>query len=149
VLAKAAGRPPRAIAEALVARLQGHPQVTGASIAGPGFVNWRLQPDAWRAVVPAILTTGNAVGDSSLGAGVKVNVEYVSANPTGPLTVGHARGAVFGDALAGLLQKAGFEVTKEYYINDAGGQVDTLARTAFLRYREALGLGEAVIPEGL
>ena len=148
VLAKPAGQPPRALAEKLVARLKLHPLVTEAGIAGPGFVNWRLQPDIWRAVVPAILRAGTAFGDSDLGANVKVNVEYVSANPTGPLTVGHARGAVVGDALAGLLQKAGFDVTKEYYINDAGGQVDTLARSAYLRYREALGLGEAVIPEG-
>jgi arginyl-tRNA synthetase len=148
VLAKPAGKPPRALAEALVRRLQGHPLVIEASIAGPGFVNWRLAPATWRGVVPAILKAGTAFGDSDLGANVKVNVEYVSANPTGPLTVGHARGAVFGDALAGLLAKAGFAVTKEYYINDAGGQVDTLARTAYLRYREALGLGEAAIPEG-
>ncbi len=148
VLAKPAGQPPRALAELLVERLQQHPLVTEASIAGPGFVNWRLQPEVWRGVVPAILRSGAAFGDSDLGQGVKVNVEYVSANPTGPLTVGHARGAVFGDALAGLLQKAGFEVTKEYYINDAGGQVDTLARSTFLRYREALGLGAAEIPPG-
>ncbi len=148
VLAKPASKPPRSLAEALVQRLKAHPLVTEASIAGPGFVNWRLAPETWRGVVPAVLRAGTAFGDSDLGANVKVNVEYVSANPTGPLTVGHARGAVFGDALAGLLAKAGFAVTKEYYINDAGGQVDTLARTAYLRYREALGLGEAEIPEG-
>ena len=148
VLAKPAGQAPRALAEKLVARLKAHPLVTEASIAGPGFVNWRLQPDLWRAVVPAILREGIAFGDSDLGANVKVNVEYVSANPTGPLTVGHARGAVVGDALAGLLRKAGFDVTKEYYINDAGGQVDALARSTYLRYREALGQGAAEIPPG-
>jgi arginyl-tRNA synthetase len=148
VLAKPARMQPRQIAEALVQRLKRRDGVTEASIAGPGFVNWRLDPALWREELRAVLRAGTNYGDSSLGKGEAVNVEYVSANPTGPLTVGHARGAVYGDALAGLLEKAGYAVTREYYINDAGGQVDTLARSAYLRYREALGLGEAEIPPG-
>ena len=149
VLAKPAKLQPRQIAEALVARLQRREGVTEASIAGPGFVNWRLDPALWREELRAILRAGASYGDSTLGKGEAVNVEYVSANPTGPLTVGHARGAVYGDALAGLLDKAGYAVTREYYINDAGGQVDTLARSTYLRYQEALGLGAAEIPSGL
>jgi len=149
VLAKPAGMKPRDVAEALAERLAGNPEVTGVEVAGPGFINLRLAPAVWYARLGEILKAGSAYGGSDLGQGVAVNVEYVSANPTGPLTVGHARGAVVGDALAALLAKVGFKVTKEYYINDAGGQVDTLARSAYLRYREALGEEIGEIPEGL
>ncbi|MEO1192530.1 MAG: arginine--tRNA ligase [Pseudomonadota bacterium] len=149
VLAKPAGLKPRDLAALIMERLAEDPDVENLEIAGPGFLNWSLAPRVWRAQLVTILQAGTGYGESDLGAGQKVNVEYVSANPTGPLTVGHARGAVVGDALAGLLSKAGFAVTREYYINDAGGQVDTLARSTYLRYREALGLGEAEIPEGL
>ncbi|MEM7221708.1 MAG: arginine--tRNA ligase [Pseudomonadota bacterium] len=149
VLAKQAGKKPRDIAEALAARLRARDGVEAAEVAGPGFLNLRLSPDLWHANLAAILRAGKDYGRSALGAGKRVNVEYVSANPTGPLTVGHARGAVFGDALAGLLEKTGYEVTREYYINDAGGQVDTLARSAYLRYREALGEDIGEIPSGL
>jgi arginyl-tRNA synthetase len=148
VLAKPAGMNPRALAEALRPRLVALPMVTGVEIAGPGFINLRLADDFWRQRLRDILTAGPDYGASDLGAGTPVNVEYVSANPTGPLHIAHARGAVFGDALAALLGKAGYRVTREYYINDAGAQVDTLARSVFLRYREALGEGEADIPEG-
>jgi len=148
VLAKPTGKKPREIADALAGRLAADPRVAEATVAGPGFLNLRLTPQTWRAVVPAALAEGAAFGASTLGAGFKINVEYVSANPTGPLHVGHTRGAVFGDALARLLAFVGYEVTKEYYINDAGAQVDTLARSVYLRYREAQG--EAVeIPDGL
>jgi arginyl-tRNA synthetase len=123
--------------------------VTEVTIAGAGFVNWRLGDDFWRARVGDILAAGLDYGRSSAGAGRGVNVEFVSANPTGPMHVGHARGAVFGDALARLLEKAGFRVCREYYINDAGGQVDVLARSTHLRYREALGEDIGDIPEGL
>ena len=149
VLAKPAGMKPRDLAAALAARLEKNAEVTGVEVAGPGFINLRLAPAVWYARVDEILRAGTAYGDSDLGQGLAVNVEYVSANPTGPLTVGHARGAVVGDALAALLAKVGFKVTKEYYINDAGGQVDTLARSAYLRYREALGEEIGEIPEGL
>ncbi|MBL8839737.1 MAG: arginine--tRNA ligase [Alphaproteobacteria bacterium] len=148
VLSKAAGRKPREIAELLAAELRGHPDVAGVEIAGPGFINLRLHPAFWTKRLADILTAGEDYGTSTLGAGKRVNVEYVSANPTGPMHVGHGRGAVLGDALAALLARTGHDVTREYYINDAGGQVDTLARSAYLRYREALG--EAItIPEGL
>jgi len=149
VLAKPAGQKPRDLAEALAARLEKHADVTGVEVAGPGFINLTLAPAAWYARLGDILAAGTAYGESDLGRGLAVNVEYVSANPTGPLTVGHARGAVVGDALAALLAKVGFKVAKEYYINDAGGQVDTLARSAYLRYREALGEDIGEIPEGL
>jgi len=149
VLAKPAGQKPRDLAVLIVEKLSADPDFLELAIAGPGFINWRLADSVWRAEIGTILRAGPAYGDSDIGAGRPVNVEYVSANPTGPLTVGHARGAVVGDALAGLLSKAGYAVTREYYINDAGSQVDTLARSAYLRYREALGLGEAEIPEGL
>ncbi|HMA13552.1 MAG TPA: arginine--tRNA ligase, partial [Kiloniellaceae bacterium] len=149
VLAKPAGQKPRELAEALAARLEKHADVTGVEVAGPGFINITLAPAAWYARLADVLQEGTAYGASDLGEGKAVNVEYVSANPTGPLTVGHARGAVVGDALAALLAKVGFKVTKEYYINDAGGQVDTLARSAYLRYREALGEDIGAIPEGL
>ncbi len=149
VLAGQAKKKPRDIAEAVAAKLRAAPNVTEVAIAGPGFINIRLSDAAWQAALEEILTEGVAYGASTIGAGVKVNVEYVSANPTGPLHIGHARGAVYGDALATLLQKAGYEVTKEYYINDAGVQIDVLARSALLRYREALGEAIGDIPEGL
>ena len=149
VLAKPAGMKPRDLAALLLTELAKLPQVTEAGIAGPGFINLRLADDFWRAQLRDILLAGKAYGDSGMGQGVKVNVEYVSANPTGPLHIAHARGAVIGDALAGLLAKAGYDVTKEYYVNDAGAQVDTLARSAFLRYREALGEAIGEIPPGM
>ena len=149
VLAKPAGLKPRAIAEPLAERLNALGNVASAEVAGPGFVNLRLTDKFWTGMLAFILRHGLAWGDSDIGAGRQVNVEYVSANPTGPLTVGHARGAVVGDALAGVLRKAGFAVRREYYINDSGAQVDTLARSAFLRYREALGEDIGQIPEGL
>ncbi|MDH3917699.1 MAG: arginine--tRNA ligase [Rhodospirillales bacterium] len=148
VLAKPAGRKPRDLAEALAARLARAPVVTEVSVAGPGFINLRLSESLWQRCLAAVLRAGPDYGASTLGAGRKVNVEYVSTNPTGPLTVGHARGAVVGDALASLLAKVGFAVTREYYINDAGAQVDTLARSTHLRYREALGEAIGEIPEG-
>ena len=149
VLAKQAGRKPRDIAEALADRLEQVEDIVEVEVAGPGFVNWRLADAAWHTALKRILTAGQDFGASDVGGGRGVNVEYVSANPTGPLTVGHARGAIVGDVLANLLAKAGFNVTREYYTNDAGGQVDTLARSAYLRYREALGETIEEIPEGL
>ncbi len=148
ILAKPAGIAPRALAEKLAARLSGHGAIVSADIAGPGFINLRLKDDVWRGEMAALLRLGTAYGDSDLGAGRPVNVEYVSANPTGPLHIGHARGTVYGDALASLLAKAGFKVTREYYINDAGAQVDVLARSVHLRYREALGEAIGAIPDG-
>ncbi len=148
VLAKPTGKAPRAIAEALAARLLADPRVEAADVAGPGFLNLRLVPGVWRDVVAAALVQGQDFGRSHYGAGARVNVEFVSANPTGPMHVGHVRGAVVGDALANLLAYTGFEVTREYYINDGGAQVDVLARSAFERYREAHGL-EPEIREGL
>ena len=149
VLAKPAGMKPRDLAALLLTELAKLPQVTEAGIAGPGFINLRLADGFWRERLRDILLAGKAYGESEMGSGVKVNVEYVSANPTGPLHIAHARGAVIGDALAGLLAKAGYDVTKEYYVNDAGAQVDTLARSAFLRYREALGETIGEIPPGM
>jgi arginyl-tRNA synthetase len=148
VLAKPAGMQPRAIADALAARLMEDPRVAGADVAGPGFLNLRLEPAAWQGLVREVLVQGTGYGRSQLGGGRKVNVEFVSANPTGPMHVAHARGAVVGDALAALLAFAGYQVTREYYINDGGGQVDVLARSAFERYREANGLSPE-IAEGL
>jgi len=148
VLAKPAKQPPRAIAEALAARLAGDPRIAAAEVAGPGFLNLRLNPSIWQGLIRDVLTEGTAYGRSALGQGQKVNVEFVSANPTGPMHVGHVRGAVFGDALARLLSYTGHEVTREYYINDGGAQVDVLARSAYERYREANGL-EPEIREGL
>lgn len=147
VLAKSAGQPPRAIADALAARLQADPRIDAATVAGPGFLNMRLASGQWQQVVQVALTDPD-YGRSTLGQGKRVNVEYVSANPTGPLHIGHTRGAVFGDALASLLDYAGWDVTREYYINDGGAQVDVLARSAFERYREACGLTPE-IAEGL
>lgn len=148
VLAKPAGLNPRAIAEALAAKLGADARIASAEVAGPGFLNLRLVPSVWADVVRAALTAGADYGRSTLGRGIKVNVEYVSANPTGPMHVGHTRGAVFGDALASLLDFAGYAVTREYYINDGGAQVNVLARSAYERYREAHGL-EPEIREGL
>jgi arginyl-tRNA synthetase len=148
VLAKPAGLTPRVIAEALAAELVKDPRVMQADVAGPGFINLRLADDIWQGVVREILITGLEFGRSNLGAAAKVNIEFVSANPTGPMHVGHVRGAVVGDALARLLAFSGWQVTREYYINDGGGQVDVLARSAYERYREAHGL-EPEISEGL
>ncbi len=139
VLAKPAQRKPRDIAEMLAARLGKDARITSAEVAGPGFLNLRLSDEVWQDTVRAVLTSGAEFGRSSMGLGQKVNVEYVSANPTGPLHVGHTRGAVFGDALASLLNYAGYDVTREYYINDGGSQVDVLARSVYLRYLEAHG----------
>lgn len=147
LLAKPVGANPRAIAGPLAEALAALPGVAAAEVAGPGFINLRLAAPVWLEQVGAMLAAGTRYGESAIGAGRRVNVEYVSANPTGPLHAAHARGAVFGDALAALLEKAGFTVTREYYINDAGAQVETLARTAHLRYREALG-ETVTIPEG-
>ncbi len=144
VLAKPAGMQPRAIAEALAARLGADGRIASAEVAGPGFLNLRLAPAVWQGVIGAILAAGADYGRATLGAGRRVNVEFVSANPTGPMHVGHVRGAVFGDALARLLAFAGWEVTREYYINDGGAQVDVLARSAYERYREAHGLAPAI-----
>ena len=149
VLAKSAGMKPREIAEPLAERLAGIPELKEVSVAGPGFINIRLVASFLHDRLRDVLKAGTSYGDSDLGVGIPVNVEYVSTNPTGPLHVGHARGAVFGDSLANLLEKAGHAVTREYYINDAGAQVDQLARSAYLRYREALGEDVGEIPEGL
>jgi arginyl-tRNA synthetase len=139
VSAKAARQPPAKIAAALVQHLNAAPGIASAEAAGPGFVNLRLQPDTLRSLLPVILAAGEAYGDATTGAGTKVNVEYVSANPTGPMHIGHCRGAVVGDALANLLAKAGYDVTKEYYVNDAGAQVTALAWAAYWRYLQAIG----------
>ncbi|MBL4813169.1 MAG: arginine--tRNA ligase [Rhodobacteraceae bacterium] len=147
VLAKPAGKKPRDIADALAERLMADPRVASASVAGPGFLNLQLQPGQWQEVVRSALATPG-FGRADLGQGKRINVEYVSTNPTGPLHVGHVRGAVFGDALASLLQFSGYDVTREYYINDGGAQVDVLARSAYERYREACGLSPE-IAEGL
>ena len=149
VVAKAAGMAPKVLAESLARRLMKQADVLSADVAGPGFINLRLKETFWPKILSAILANGEHYGRSELGKGIKTNVEYVSANPTGPLHVGHCRGAVFGDALAALLEVTGYEVSKEYYINDAGAQVDTVARSAFLRYQEALGRDIGEIPSGL
>jgi arginyl-tRNA synthetase len=149
VLAKPAGKNPREIAELIAAALRNHTSVTEATVAGPGFINLRLADSFWHQRLSEILVAGTSYGDSTTGQGVSVNVEYVSANPTGPMHVGHGRGAVVGDVLATLLQKAGYGVIREYYINDAGAQVDVLARSTHLRYREALGQEIGAIPDGL
>ena len=149
VLAKDAGKKPRELAEAIAAKLRADDLVAKAEVAGPGFINLTLKPWAWVGALRAILSQGTHYGRGKMGQGNAVNVEYVSANPTGPMHVGHCRGAVFGDALANLLAFSGYNVTREYYVNDAGAQVDALARSAFLRYREALGEDIGAIPEGL
>ncbi|WP_282120518.1 arginine--tRNA ligase [Ruegeria atlantica] len=148
VLAKPAKMKPRDIADVLAGKLAADDRITSAEVAGPGFLNLRLAASVWQGVLAAVLEQGTDYGRSSMGHGQKVNVEYVSANPTGPLHVGHTRGAVFGDALASLLAYSGHDVTREYYINDGGAQVDVLARSAYERYREANGLSPE-IAEGL
>ena len=148
VLAKPAKMKPRDIADVLAGKLAADDRITSAEVAGPGFLNLRLAPSVWQSVLAAVLEKGTDYGRSTMGHGQKVNVEYVSANPTGPLHVGHTRGAVFGDALASLLAYSGHDVTREYYINDGGAQVDVLARSAYERYREANGLSPE-IAEGL
>ena len=149
VLAKDLGLKPRDLAERIAAELGRRDEVTSAEVAGPGFINLTLDPSVWRQALREAILAGPEFGRSGIGGGEAVNVEYVSANPTGPMHVGHCRGAVFGDALANLLAFAGWAVTREYYINDAGAQVDVLARSAFLRYHEALGADIGAIPEGL
>ena len=148
VLAKPAGMAPRSIADALAALLLADPRIARTDVAGPGFLNLALAPSVWQGVVRTALQTGTDFGRSTLGGGLKVNVEFVSANPTGPMHVGHVRGAVVGDALARLLAFSGWDVTREYYINDGGAQVDVLARSAYERYRQANGLEPAIV-EGL
>ena len=147
--AKHAGSNPRALAEALVADLKDEPDVQSAKAVGPGFINMILRPEVYEQVLKTVLIQGARFGTGAPSAEGPVNVEFVSANPTGPMHVGHARGAVFGDALASLLIFSGREATREYYVNDAGGQIDVLARSAFLRYRESLGEDIGPIPEGL
>jgi arginyl-tRNA synthetase len=149
VLAKEAKAKPKDIAEAIAAKLRDDDLIASVEVAGPGFINLTLKTSAWADALRAVLRDGAGYGQSAVGARERVNVEYVSANPTGPMHVGHCRGAVFGDALCSLLVTAGFDVCREYYINDAGAQVDVLARSAFLRYREALGENIGAIPEGL
>jgi arginyl-tRNA synthetase len=149
VLAKDAGRKPRELAETIAAKLRADELVSTVEVAGPGFINLTLKPAAWSEALRNAVRLGSRYGSSDIGRGAPVNVEYVSANPTGPMHIGHGRGAVFGDALANLLAFTGFNVTREYYVNDAGAQVDVLARSAYLRYREALGESIGAIPEGL
>ena len=149
VLAKPLGQNPRALADIIAAKLGEDPDIAEISVAGPGFINIRLAVGYWQRLLASMITAGTDFGRSKLGTGRKVNVEYVSANPTGPMHVGHCRGAVVGDTLANLLAFAGWDVTKEYYINDAGSQIDVLARSVFLRYREALGENVGTIPAGL
>ncbi len=149
VLAKDAGKKPRELAEAIAEKLRADDLVAKVDIAGPGFINLTLKPAAWIEALRSAIALREHYGKSDIGRGEPVNVEYVSANPTGPMHIGHCRGAVFGDALANLLAFTGHAVTREYYINDAGAQVDVLARSAFLRYREALGEDIGAIPEGL
>ncbi|ANW02011.1 arginine--tRNA ligase [Bradyrhizobium icense] len=149
VLAKDAKIKPRDLADMIAEKLRADDLIAAVEVAGPGFINLTLKPQVWVDELRTMLREGAAYGKSAVGAGAKVNVEYVSANPTGPMHVGHCRGAVFGDALCGLLDFAGYDVTREYYINDAGAQVDVLARSAYLRYLEALGEIIGEIPEGL
>jgi arginyl-tRNA synthetase len=149
VLAKDAGKKPRDLAEAIAEKLRADDLVARADVAGPGFINLTLKAAAWIEALRSAVRFGSDFGRSDVGGGVPVNVEYVSANPTGPMHVGHGRGAVFGDALANLLAFTGYKVTREYYVNDAGAQVDALARSAYVRYREALGEDIGTIPEGL
>jgi arginyl-tRNA synthetase len=149
VLANDAGKKPRELAEAIAAKLRDDELVQSAEVAGPGFINLTLKPRAWEEALRGALRAGAHYGRSEIGQGEKVNVEYVSANPTGPMHVGHGRGAVFGDALANVLAFAGFAVTREYYVNDSGAQVDALARSGYLRYREALGENIGAISDGL
>jgi arginyl-tRNA synthetase len=149
VLSKAVGTNQRALADIISAKLKEDADIADVSVAGPGFINIRLSVRYWQGLLATMINEGETFGRSKVGAGHKVNVEYVSANPTGPMHVGHCRGAVVGDALANLLGFAGYDVTKEYYINDAGSQIDVLARSVFIRYREALGEQVGEIPSGL
>src|SRR5882757_7045238 len=149
VLAKDAKAKPRELADKIAEKLRADELVASVEVAGPGFINLTLKPEVWADELRTMLREAASYGRSAIGHDAKVNVEYVSANPTGPMHVGHCRGAVFGDALCSLLDFAGYDVTREYYINDAGAQVDVLARSAFLRYREALGENIGEIPEGL
>src|SRR3979490_3061310 len=149
VLAKEAKSKPRDLAEAITTKLRADDLIASVEVAGPGFINLTLKPSAWSDALRTVLREGASYGRSAIGVAEKVNVEYVSANPTGPMHVGHCRAAVFGDALASLLSFAGLDITREYYINDAGAQVDVLARSAYLRYREALGEDIGAVPEGL
>ncbi len=149
VLAKEARAKPRDLADKIAEKLRADALVASVDVAGPGFINLTLKPQVWADALRTVVSEGEAYGRSAIGKAEKVNVEYVSANPTGPMHVGHCRGAVFGDALCSLLQFAGYDVTREYYINDAGAQVDVLGRSAYLRYREALGENIGAIPEGL
>lgn len=149
VLAKPLGMNPRALADLIAAKFAGDADVAETTVAGPGFLNFRLTPAFWHRLLATVTQEGADFGRSTVGADRKVNVEYVSANPTGPMHVGHCRGAVVGDALANLMSYAGYQVTKEYYINDAGSQIDVLSKSAFLRYREALGDDIGEIPAGL
>lgn len=149
VLAKSLGQNPRALAETIAGPLRADPDVASVDVAGPGFINLRLSDGFWQVQLADMLKAGTDYGRSTVGAGRRINVEYVSANPTGPMHVGHCRGAVVGDALANVLAFAGFDVTKEYYINDAGAQIDVLGRSVLLRYREAMGEKIDAIPEGL
>jgi len=149
VLAKDAGKKPRELAEKYADALRSDELVAKVEVAGPGFINLTLKPETWTAALRDAVQLGSQYGKRDIGRGAPINVEYVSANPTGPMHVGHGRGAVFGDALASLLEFTGFKVTREYYVNDAGAQVDVLARSAYLRYREALGEDIGAIPDGL
>ncbi|WP_430243709.1 arginine--tRNA ligase [Neorhizobium sp. DAR64861/K0K2] len=149
VLAKPLGTNPRALAEIIAEALRGDADISEVSVAGPGFINIRLSTGYWQQMLAKMIAQGTDYGRSDVGAGRKANVEYVSANPTGPMHVGHCRGAVVGDALANMMAFAGYDVTKEYYINDAGSQIDVLARSVFIRYREALGEAVGEIPAGL
>lgn len=149
LLAKPLGMKPRELALRIATRLEADPDVASVEVAGPGFVNLRLTDAFWAAQVKIILQGGASYGHSNFGGGEKVNVEYVSANPTGPMHVGHVRGAVVGDVIANMFAALGYAVTREYYINDAGAQIETLARSAYLRYREALGENIGDIPSGL
>ncbi len=149
VLARPLGMKPRDIATRIAAGLARDPDVDAAEVAGPGFINLKLRPSFWHKALAGLVAAGDAYGRADIGKGQAINVEYVSANPTGPMHIGHCRGAVVGDTLASLLAMAGYKVTREYYINDAGAQVDALARSAHLRYREALGETIGAIPEGL
>jgi arginyl-tRNA synthetase len=148
-LAKFAGKPPRELAQTITGELEQLPYITNVEVAGPGFINITLSSNVWQNSVKTIIENGIGYGNSDIGKNKKINLEYVSVNPTGPMHIGHARCAVYGDALSLLLLKAGYNVTKEYYINDAGSQIDTLARSAYLRYREASGEKIDTIPEGL
>jgi arginyl-tRNA synthetase len=149
VLSKPLATPPRAIAEIFVSALKSDTAITHAEVAGPGFINLKLSKHVWHEQMRTVLEQGVHYGDNNLGNNERINIEYVSANPTGPMHAGHVRGAVFGDALSNLMQKVGYKVTRRYYFNDAGAQVDVLARTVYLRYREALGQNIGEIPEGL